>query len=77
MPFARQLKHEVYWETLPIPAHRLHARKGTNAAHKTIQAHISHLKRNRVLHDDIQLVFKLLLDGVILRNVVKVVGKLG
>jgi histidine ammonia-lyase len=51
--------------------------KGTNAAHRTIRSHIQHLDQDRILYNDIQEALKLLLDGVILRNVVKAVGKLG
>jgi len=46
--------------------------KGTGAAHKTIRASIPHLTRDRVLYNDIQKALKLVLDGTILRNVVKV-----
>ena len=51
--------------------------KGTGAAHKTIRASIPHLTRDRVLYNDIQKALKLVLDGTILRNVVKGVGNLG
>ena len=50
--------------------------RGTNAAYRTIRSSIPHLERDRVLYDDIQKALGLLLDGKILLNVVKAVGKL-
>lgn len=50
--------------------------KGTRAAYRTIRSRITHLDRDRVLYDDIQKSLELLLDGSILRSVIKTVGKL-
>ncbi len=50
--------------------------KGTHAAHETIRSQIPHLKRDRVLYNDIQKALGLLLDGSVLINVEHAIGVL-
>jgi len=54
----------------------LKAGKGTEAAYQFVRKHIKHLDRDRVLYDDIQKVLGLVLDGSILPEVEKRIGKL-
>lgn len=49
---------------------------GTRAAYRTLRAHIPHLDKDRVLYDDIQKALGLLLNGIVLGNVERAVGRL-
>jgi histidine ammonia-lyase len=50
--------------------------KGTRPAYETVRRHVQHLRRDRVLHHDIQKVLELVKSGELLGNVQKTVGKL-
>jgi histidine ammonia-lyase len=50
--------------------------RGVDAAYRTIRNHISHLDRDRVLHDDIQTSLWLVKGGMVLKSVEKSVGVL-
>lgn len=52
------------------------AGKGTEAAHRIVRRHISHLDRDRVLHDDIHDALRLVTSGKVLQAVEKKVGPL-
>jgi histidine ammonia-lyase len=54
----------------------LKAGRGTEAAYQFVRMHIKHLNRDRVLYDDIQKALGLVLDGSILHEVEKRIGKL-
>jgi histidine ammonia-lyase len=54
----------------------LKAGRGTEAAYQFVRKHIKHLHRDRVLYDDIQKALGLVLDGSILPEVEKRIGKL-
>ena len=66
MDFARTLKDRK----------PLKAGMGTEAAYQFVRKNIKHLKRDRVLHDDIQKALGLVLNGSILPVVEKRIGKL-
>ena len=68
---------ELLCATQAIDFHApLKCAKGTGAAHKAIRSSIPMLKRDRILYNDIQKALRLLLDGKVLRDVVKAVGTL-
>lgn len=54
----------------------LKAGAGTEAAYQFVRKYINYLNRDRVLYDDIQKALGLVLDGKILPEVEKRVGKL-
>lgn len=50
--------------------------KGTEAAYATIRKSISHLAKDRILHDDIQKALALVKSGSVIHNVERVIGRL-
>ncbi len=59
-----------------IDFHDLKPGKGTEAAHKVIRKHVSHVDDDRVMYKDIETVRSMIVSGEVVKDVEKVVGEL-